>query len=174
MLLRGAGAQGRARTAGGQLLAWSSGSRLGSPEPRPPQSGPSASLTHFLSFLWAAGPEEPLLRPPGPVPGGALTARRVPITSASEPEKSEWAPADMRHLLTGTQGPGPGARGFCTCAWLICRDWRGSEAAKCQGLLTALPLSKLREPVSAEPRELSCWASGGCRRARALLQRQEH
>lgn len=41
--------------------------------------------------------------------------------------------------------------GFCTRAWLICRDWRGSEAAKCEGLVTALPLSKLREPVTADP-----------------------
>ena len=92
-----------------------------------------------------------------------------PSLGASELEKSEWAPADTRHLLAGTQGPGPGAWGFCTHAWLICRDWRGSEAAKCEGLVTALPLSKLREPVTTDPPELSCWASGGCQRVRAVL-----
>ena len=50
--------------------------------------GPSASLTHLLSLLWAAGPEETLLRPPGPVPGGALTPAVFPSPGPSEPEKS--------------------------------------------------------------------------------------
>ena len=70
----------RVLAVGERPLAWSLVSLLGSPEPRPRSPRPSASLTHLLSLLWAAVPEEPLLHPPGPVPGGALTARCVPIT----------------------------------------------------------------------------------------------
>ncbi|MXQ99754.1 hypothetical protein E5288_WYG019742 [Bos mutus] len=60
------------------------------PGPRAPAWGPRSRDTvrlgprlrslNLLYLLWAVGPEEPLLRPPGPDPGGALTARHVPIT----------------------------------------------------------------------------------------------
>ena len=63
-------------------------------------------------------------------------ARSVPIPGPSR-EITEWAPAEGRCLLAGTQGPVPGARGLCTRDWLIVRDWRGRKAAKCGGLVTA-------------------------------------
>ena len=100
-------------------------------------------------------------------------ARSVPIPGPSR-EITEWAPAEGRCLLAGTQGPVPGARGLCTRDWLIIRDWRGRKAAKCGGASHCPCLSKLRAPVTADPQELSCWASGGCWRVRALLQHQEH
>ena len=50
----------------------------------------------------------------------------------------------------------------------------GTRGCKTRGASHCPCLSKLREPVTADPRELSCWASGGCQRVQALLQHQEH
>ncbi|XFF92386.1 hypothetical protein AB1E18_018605 [Capra hircus] len=148
---------------------------------------PPRSLRSSLRYVWDvvwkddAGPR---LRTPGSGPGSGSDCRSRPFAApprprrrdarAGEPEKSlsghlqtrgaSWQGPKGQHLAPGASVTGPGTA------------WTGGDARlqNAGGSSLPLPLSKLREPVTTDPRELSCWASRGCRRVRALLQRQEH